>query len=200
MSDSSQRTSDLPSRGKVQSVLIGAIHAAAVVALVAMMLHVLANVVARSVFNTTVPLTFELTQYYYLPILASLGFIAAQYRGEHITAEVFYHLFRRGEKRLIIVMTSLVSGGVAFGFAYYTFERAQYASSVRLVYGVTSLQVWPVLYLLPVCFALMGVLILVQLRSKWSSAELVAAGPGEIQSDGASSTPDSGELHGEELL
>lgn len=68
------------------------------------------------------------------------------------------------------------------------------------MYGVTSLQVqvWPVLYLLPVCFALMGVLILVQIWSKWGSAELVAASPGEIQSNPVSSNPVSGELHGED--
>jgi TRAP-type C4-dicarboxylate transport system permease small subunit len=197
MSSSSQNAANanLPPRTKLQSALIGVVDAAAVAALVAMMLHVLSNVFARSVLNTTVPHTFELTQYYYLPILASLGFVAAQHRGEHITAEVFYSLFSRGEKRLITVMTTLAAAVVAFGFAYYTFDRAQYAGSIRMVYGVTSLQVWPVLYLLPVCFAVMGALILVRGLSEWRLPESAPGSHGELQSN-----PVNKELHGEELM
>jgi len=195
MSDTRTNSTQQPARTKLQSALIGVVDAAAVVALVAMMVHVLSNVFARSVLNTTVPNTFELTQYYYLPILAMLGFVAAQHRGEHITAEVFYSLFSRGEKRLITIITSLAAAAVAFGLAYYTFDRAQYAAGVRLEYGVTSLQVWPVLYLLPVCFAVMGVLILARGLHEWRLPEAASSGRGELQSN-----PVNKDLHGEETL
>jgi TRAP-type C4-dicarboxylate transport system permease small subunit len=195
MSHTSPTEMGSPARTKLQSALIGVVDAAAVAALVAMMIHVLSNVFARSVLNTTVPHTFELTQYYYLPILATLGFVAAQHRREHITAEVFYSLFSRREKRLITIITSLAAAAVAFGLAYYTFDRAQYASGIRLEYGVTSLQVWPVLYLLPVCFAVMGVLILIQGLREWRLPEAASSGHGELKSN-----PVTKELHEEEPL
>lgn len=183
MSDTRTHSVQQPAWPKLQAALIGVVDTVAAVALVAMMAHVLSNVFARSVLNTAVPNTFEFTQYYYLPILAVLGFVAAQHRGEHITAEVFYSLFSRGEKRMITAIASLTAAVVAFGFAYYTFDRAQYAAGVGLEYGVTSLPVWPVLYLLPVCFAVMGVLVLVGCVRELRLPDRAASSLGELKSD-----------------
>ena len=195
MNETNTNPKSRPGLTKSGSVLIGAIDAAAVAALVAMMIHVLANVAARRVMGETVPLTFELTQFYYLPILALLGFVAAQHRGENITSDVFYSLFSRGEKRAITAATSIIGAVIAFGLAYYTLERAEYAVGVRLEYGVTSLQVWPVLYLVPACFAVMGALVLVQGASEWRLSAPAAGRHGQLQPE-----PVSDQLHGEERL
>lgn len=142
------------------SRLISVVDATAAMALIVMMVHILANVVARSTRGSGVPHTVELSQYYYLPILALLGIVAAQHRGEHITTDVLYSTFRPGEKRVIASITSVTAAAVAFGLAYFTLDRAQYAAGIRLEFGVTSLEVWPVLFVLPVCFAVMGVQLL----------------------------------------
>jgi TRAP-type C4-dicarboxylate transport system permease small subunit len=140
---------------------ITVLHAVASAVLVLMMLHILANVVSRKFFGHSLPNTLEISQYYYLPMLAMLGMVAAQHRNEHITAEMFSGRFSRRELRITEVGADLVCAAVSFAIVYYSFDRALYGLDVKLVLGVTNLQMWPMLFVIPICFAVMGLQLLV---------------------------------------
>jgi TRAP-type C4-dicarboxylate transport system permease small subunit len=154
-------TSAAPEAGRKPSRLVMSVHAVASVVLIVMMVHILANVVSRKFFGHSLPNTLELTQYYYLPMLAMVGMIAAQHSGEHITAEMFTQRFSRRELRITEIGADLICAAVSFGIVYYSFDRAMHGLDVRLEYGVTSLQVWPMLFVIPLCFGVMGLQLLV---------------------------------------
>jgi TRAP-type C4-dicarboxylate transport system permease small subunit len=150
-----------PDADRKPSRLVTGVHVVASVVLIVMMVHVLANVVSRKFFGHSLPNTLELTQYYYLPMLAMVGMIAAQHSGEHITAEMFSGRFSRRELRITEIGADLICAAVSVGIVYYSFDRAMHGLDVGLVYGVTSLQVWPMLFVIPLCFGVMALQLLV---------------------------------------
>lgn len=139
----------------------------AIIITFAMMLLIGANAVLRTWFNRPIDNSLELVQYWLLPSLVLLGFVAAQSRAQHITTDLIYKLLPRGAQRAVLTAGFALSALLAAGFAWYGGVEALHSFEIRRTAGVSSLPSWPVYFLVPLSF---GILTL-----QWSVACVQAA-------------------------
>ena len=129
----------------------------AVIVLFVMSVHVVANALSRTFFRAPLPDTLELTQFWYLPIVALLGMIAAQQTGQHIAAELIYERLPSKGKRFYEVVGLLLCIGLSAGFTWFGFVEALDAFERLRTAGVTTLPIWPVYFLVPITFGTLAI-------------------------------------------
>jgi TRAP-type C4-dicarboxylate transport system permease small subunit len=129
----------------------------AVIVTFLMMLHVTANAVLRTFANAPLPDTLEITQYWYLPIVAFLGFVAAQHRGQHIAADLIFehlpHVVRPYVLSFMFVLCTVVSAG----FTWFSWPEALHSYDITRTAGVSDLISWPAYFLPPLAFGILTV-------------------------------------------
>ena len=89
-----------------------------------MMLHITVNAVLRTVADEPLPNTLEYVQYWYLPAVAFLGFIAAQRRGQHMAADLIYTRLPKAAQRVVLPVMLLMSSVLSAGFAWFGWDEA----------------------------------------------------------------------------
>lgn len=139
----------------------------AVVITFVMMVLISANAVLRTWFDRPIDNSLELVQYWLLPILALLGFVAAQHRAQHISTDLIYKFLPPLAQRLVLAVGFALSATVAAGFAWYGWAEALHSFDIRRTAGVSSLPSWPVYFLVPVVFGVLSV--------QWGLASVQAA-------------------------
>ena len=137
-------------------LLVAGVDAVAGVALVAMTVHVVANGIFRSFFGSPIEHTLEFVQYWYLPVIAMLGFLSAQLHGRHITADLLYQVLPGPVKRGVVVGSNSICAVVMCAFAWGTWHDALHRLEIRQTAGLTDVPTWPVHFLLPLTFALLA--------------------------------------------
>lgn len=140
--------------------LLLVIQVPAVLVLALMMSHVTANAFMRTFMNSPIQNTTEITQYIYLPIIALLGFLAAQIRGEHVVADLLSGVMRGWVRRAALTFGHLLIALITFGFGFHGWGEARHAHAIGQTAGVSDVETWPVYYLVPVVFLIMSVLAL----------------------------------------
>lgn len=118
-----------------------------------MMVHITANALLRTFWNDPLPNTLEITQYWYLPIVAFLGFIAAQIRGQHVAADLIYERLPAVTKKYVLATMFLLASAVSLGFARFGWEEAVHAMDIEKTAGVSDLPAWQPYFLAPIAFA-----------------------------------------------
>lgn len=137
-----------------------------------MMLHVLVNVVGRYAFNSPVRGTLEIVQYWYMPIVAFLGFIVAKHLNEHIEAPIIFDSLTWGNRRLLVIINALVAVATCLLFAYFTFfGQALHGLQIGATAGASTVPIWPVMFLVPIVY--------VTLSMQWAF-DVIRAGRGQI--------------------
>lgn len=134
-----------------------AIEVPAVVVTFVMMTHVTANAVMRKYFSHPIDYTLEITQYWYMPILAFLGFMAAQRRGQHIAADLVFQMLPTVARRYVLAFFYLIAALVVAGLAKYGWGEAEFAREIEKHAGITPVPAWQPYYLAPLAFAVMTV-------------------------------------------
>jgi TRAP-type C4-dicarboxylate transport system permease small subunit len=124
----------------------------AVVVTFVMMLHVTLNAMLRTFGGNPVPYTLETVQYWYLPIVAFLGFVAAQRRGQHIAADLIFERLPNQTRRFVLGAVLLACAVVSLGFAWFGMGEAVHAMDIEATAGVSDLIAWPVYFLVPLAF------------------------------------------------
>lgn len=132
-----------------------------------MMFYITANAVLRTWWNSPVPNSIELVQYWFLPIVALLGFVAAQAKAEHITTDLVYKLLPSVAQRVVLVFGFAIAALVALGFAWFGAIEAMYSYDIRRTAGVSTIPSWPVYFLVPLAFGVLAV--------QWGQASIKAA-------------------------
>jgi TRAP-type C4-dicarboxylate transport system permease small subunit len=124
----------------------------AVIVIFVMMGHIVANAVLRTWWDNPIDHTLEIVEYWYLPLVAFLGFIAAQHRGQHIAADLIYEKLPTRVRGAVLFVMLLVCSIVSFGFAWFGWSEARHAHEIRLTAGVSTVPAWPTYYLVPLAF------------------------------------------------
>lgn len=138
----------------------------AVIVTFVMMVHITANALLRTFMNDPIADTLEITQYWYMPIIAFLGFMAAQARGQHIAADLIYERLPEVTKRYVLSLLSVVAAVFCFGFAWFGWGEAVHAREIGKTAGVSDVTAWPPYYLVPLAFGVMTIqFLLVALRA-----------------------------------
>ncbi|WP_051017505.1 TRAP transporter small permease [Rhodococcus sp. R1101] len=146
-----------PSASKRPSPLQLLIEIPAIVVLFVMMIHVTANALTRAFASSPIPNTLEITQYIYVPIIALLGFMAAQSRGEHIVADLVAQYFPKNVRRAVLAGGYAIGVVVFLGFAWFGLQEALHARDIGKTAGVSTVVAWPVYFLVPIAFGVLTV-------------------------------------------
>lgn len=133
----------------------------AVVGLVVMMVHTVANALSRTIFGEPIGGTLERVQYWYMPLIVLFGFVIAMQRGEHVWADMFFSRFPRASKRYVASSASMICAAVCLLTTIYSFGHAQHNRKIELTAGLTDIAAWPLTYLVPLAFGAFGVQYLV---------------------------------------
>lgn len=129
----------------------------AVVIIFVMIIHVTANALLRAFADHPLENTLEVVQYWYLPIVALLGFMAAQARGQHIATDLVYARLPRAVQPFILFVVFAVGALICGGFAWFGWSEALDARSIGQHAGVSTVPSWPVYFLVPISFAVLTV-------------------------------------------
>lgn len=132
-----------------------AIEVPAVIVTFVMMVHVTLNAVLRKFFGSPLDYTLEITQYWYMPIIAFLGFMAAQRRGQHIAADLVFQMLPTVTRRFVLGLFWVVAAIVVAGLARYGWNEAEFAREIGKQAGVTPVPAWQPYYLAPLAFGVM---------------------------------------------
>ena len=123
-----------------------------------MMLHVLASVTTRTLFDRPVPGTNEWVGYIWLPAIVMIGFVVAVVRGQTIDADIIYQRLPIRLRREVRCFTSALSAVVCAGFAWYSSQEALHSLSVGTKAPASDIYIAPIFILPPLAFAAMAVL------------------------------------------
>jgi TRAP-type C4-dicarboxylate transport system permease small subunit len=124
----------------------------AVVVTFLMMLHVTVNALSRTFWNDPIDNTLEYVQYIYMPLIAFLGFAAAQRRGQHVAADLIYERLPALTRRYVLAAVLLVSAVLSAGFAWFGLQEALHAAEIEKTAGVSDVPAWPAYFLVPLAF------------------------------------------------
>ncbi|WP_163264155.1 TRAP transporter small permease [Chelativorans alearense] len=136
--------------------LTNALALIAAAGVLAMLLHVTADIVGRQVFGRPVPATVEIVSRYYMVLIAFLPLAWTERRGEMIAVDVFASLFKGRWGRINMAVVNLLSFA-AFSFLAYTtwFAAMREFGSGSFVLSLSvAVPVWPGYFVLPLAFAL----------------------------------------------
>lgn len=154
---------------------------AAALITVAMMLHVVANALSRSLRNSPLHGTLEYTQYYYLPIIAFVGIVTAQRSKEHIEARLLFDHVPPRWQPFVQAGTDLLTLALSVTLAFYTFEMATESRDLGRTAGVSGITIWPATFAAPVGFVLFSGWLAVDLVRSLRTGLRPAASPDPVQ-------------------
>ena len=127
-------------------------------AVIVMMVHIVLHALMRSVFDAPIYGTNEIVEYWYLPVVSLLGIPAAQLQKEHITVTMLVERVRSSTASVLTVFACLLGALVSLGFAWFGWERALENMAIGSTADVSDIITWPVYFLVPLVFALLAVL------------------------------------------
>jgi TRAP-type C4-dicarboxylate transport system permease small subunit len=129
----------------------------AVIVTLVMMVHITANALLRTFAHDPIQHTLEIVQYWYVPTVAFLGFVAAQHRGQHIAADLVFELLPKVTRRFVLCAVFVICAVLCLGFARYGWNEATHALDIRKTAGVSDVPSWPSYFLVPFAFAILTV-------------------------------------------
>ncbi|MGO1849577.1 TRAP transporter small permease, partial [Microbacterium sp.] len=123
-----------------------------------MMVHITANAVMRQLLREPLPSTNEIVGYWELPLVALLGLLAAQLRRDHIEVSLFVSRLPRQTRTQFAILSSLLVASLSVGFAWFGLVKALEDMTLGVTAGVSYLPIWPVTIFVPIVFATLAVL------------------------------------------
>lgn len=134
------------------------------VALVLMMLHVVADVIMKFVFNLPIPGTLEVVAFYYMVAAVFLPLAYVELKGAHITVDLVFDRMPRVLQRVALALGFACSAGFFSILAYQTWLDAVEAYEVgEIVMGAVALPIWPSRFVLPLGFAIIALASIIRL-------------------------------------
>ncbi|QDZ09493.1 TRAP transporter large permease subunit [Devosia ginsengisoli] len=162
----SSQVTVVDSRRWYLETLVTLIQVAAVFGVLLLMAHTLANVAGRYFFNTPLRGTNEIVAFWYLPLIAFPGFVAAQVLNRHISANILFDMLPKKNQREVAIGIALIGAALCGTFAYYTFQEALHSMAQgRHVVGTSAVIVWPTTFLPPIAFGSLCVLFLMEMAN-----------------------------------
>lgn len=122
-----------------------------------MMIHITANALLRTFARAPIAHTLEITEFWYMPIIVFIGFIAAQMRKEHTKADLIFNYLPIVTQRWVLGIAYIAVTVTTFGFAWFGLLEAITAFEVRRTAGASSLPAWPTTFLAPISFGVLTV-------------------------------------------
>ena len=134
------------------------------VGLVAMMVHISADVLSGLLFNAPIAVTSAYVTQYYMIAVAFLPLAAGEFRGAHIGVDLFVKRLPEGARHGLETAVLVLCLAVYAMLAVQSWQQAmsKLASNAFMMEQTTRVSVWPSYFMLPLGFGLIGLLIAVK--------------------------------------
>ena len=150
--------------GRAIHILARALVTVAALALLAMMLHVNADVIGKYVFNRPIPGTAEVVASYYMVAAVFLPLAWVEIREGTILVELFYAILPAAPKAALLALATALSAAFYGGLAWLSWVPALQAFRIgEVVEGAWRVTIWPTKFLLPLGLALACLAMLLRL-------------------------------------
>lgn len=127
------------------------------VAVIGLVVNVIADVVARNVFNSPFVLTIELVQFWWMPVSAYAGMAFAQYVNEHVVVETLFSTLTPAMNRLLRRVVLAVGALYSAVLAYFGLENAISDAQIGAYSAATRLATWPPEFIVPIAMASLAI-------------------------------------------
>jgi len=131
----------------------------------AMLIHVTLDVVLRSTVSYSIPATLEVVTRYYMIMLALLPLAWVEHQRNMIAVEAISDMLGDAFKAWTDVLVAVISLLIYFIFMVATWSKAveQFERGAYIMSLDFPLPVWPTYFVIPVSFALAGLVCLIRL-------------------------------------
>ncbi len=135
------------------------------IGVLAMMVHICADVLGRTVFDISVPATLEMVTRYYMLMLVLLPLAWVEMNRNMIVVEAFSSLFGKLGIRIVDTLVSVVCAGVYVILMKGTWLKAveQYDVGAYIMALDAQVIIWPGYFVLPISFALAAIVCLIRI-------------------------------------
>lgn len=151
-----------PATAQAVGRITNLVAAPGVFVLIAMAVHITANALSRRLLGAPLPFTLEVAQYWYLPVVAAIGFVVAQLRNDHIIADLLFDRFPRASQPWVEGAGLMLSGIVSAGAAWFTLSTALQSLERHKTAGHSPLPTWPAEMIVGVSLAVLAILLLLR--------------------------------------
>lgn len=133
----------------------------AAVALWALLVNVVVDVLARAFLGRPLGLTLELTTYWWMPVLVALSYAVTEQRGDHITVTLLLDRLSPRLRRVVESTFSALGAALVLLLAWYTLRSALEAAEVQLrANSNPPLEYWQVKFVAFLGLLLLGIQLL----------------------------------------
>ena len=141
-----------------------ALLATASVGLLAMMLHISADILGSLLFNTPIAVTSAIVTQYYMIAVAFLPIFATELRGSHIHITLFVDRLRARPRRVLETAVQLLIAAFYLLLTLQAWDQATDKLAVRayMVEQTSRIIVWPSFFFIPVALGAMSVLMAIK--------------------------------------
>ena len=142
---------------RIAKLVADTLFAVALFAGALMMVHVTADVIARTLFNHPLSGTGEITATWYMIAAAFLPLGHVTLRNEHVTADLFFDRLPRAGQRIVRIFVDLLFLAYLSVFVWQSWVSAMRRTESGEVWEIFGgyLPVWPTRWFLPVAGAAM---------------------------------------------
>ncbi|MCW4355936.1 TRAP transporter small permease [Hoyosella sp. YIM 151337] len=169
---------------KLSRLVNTAIQAIAVIAVVAIMLHTVANALMRYALAEPITGTQEFVQYWYMPLAVLLGIYLAQRGRDHIEARLIFDRLPLRVQLEAQIFGQVLAIALASAFTVFGMNAAIDAYMVGQTGGASGIVTWPVYFVVPLAFALFALQLMLDLVMVMRSRNPDAAAVTTIDSRG----------------
>jgi TRAP-type C4-dicarboxylate transport system permease small subunit len=135
--------------------------------LMAMMVHITLDVLGGHLFNSPLALTSAYVTQYYMIAVAFLPVFTTEYRGGHISVDMFVKFIPAGVRRVISWVIQALFIAVYLMLALQSWQQyaTKLASNAYVQEQTSRVYTWPSFLLLPVAFGLVVLLLTAKLAA-----------------------------------
>jgi TRAP-type C4-dicarboxylate transport system permease small subunit len=131
------------------------------IGLIAMMLHISADIAMSLIFNRPIAVTSAIVTQYYMIAVAFLPIVAAELRGTHIGITLLTDLLPRGARRGLDTVVLALMAAVYALLTAQAWDQAsdKWGVQAYMVEQTSRILVWPSFFMVPVAFGAMALLL-----------------------------------------
>lgn len=151
-------------RRRVTEWIAGLVDWIGMIAIVAMVIHILAEVIGRSFFNHPIPGTLDYVTYYYMVIVSFVGMYMGQRRREHVSVTMVIDRLGIRARLILTVLGNLLTAVLLGLFVWLGAENAlhQMALGEYSGAGVSGVIIWPARFIVPITLGMFLITLVAQ--------------------------------------
>jgi TRAP-type C4-dicarboxylate transport system permease small subunit len=149
----------------------------AAVGLIAMMLHISADILMSLIFNAPIATTSAIVTSYYMIAVAFLPILAAEYRGNQISVSLLTDLLSQHARYALGTLVMAVTAAAYILLTMQSWQQAteKLAIGAFVVEQTSRIPVWPAFFMLPLAFGAMALLLVLKVAGRMTGGPVIAA-------------------------